>query len=157
MPTALEAAFAAANYLRRVFCAYCGKEAEFVGGITLYPRRKDLHHLNFWLCEPCGAYVGCHAENASPGEDGTRPLGRLANAELRAAKQRAHAIFDPIWKNGELTRPAAYRWLARELGIEDEACHIGEFDIDQCQAVIAACLRRQEITTHGQESRRPGN
>lgn len=146
MATALAAAFAAANYLRRVSCPYCGKEAEFVGGVTLYPRRKDLHHLNFWLCEPCDAYVGCHAENPSLGEDGTRPLGRLANAALRAAKQRAHAAFDPIWKTGLMTRLKAYRWLARELGIEDEACHIGEFDIAQCDAVISACLRGPHVS-----------
>ena len=51
----------------------------------------------------------------------------------------AHAVFDPLWKGGPMTRSAAYGWLADQLGIPRAACHIGEFDIDRCRLVVALC------------------
>jgi len=74
------------------------------------------------------------------------PLGRLANAELRAAKRAAHAAFDPIWKGGDMSRHAAYGWLAKQLGISRANCHIGMFDVDGCEAVVtAAAARLREV------------
>ena len=111
-------------------CPYCGKPAEFVTGSAIYPHRSDLHDKQFYRCQPCEAWVGCH--------DGTpHPLGRLANAELRAAKIAAHAAFDPLWVNrGIGRRKAAYRWLADHLGIPPSRCHIGWFDLEQCRRVV---------------------
>lgn len=37
-------------------------------------------------------------------------------------------------------RGAAYKWLAGELGISAEQCHIGMFDETMCQRVIDLCL-----------------
>lgn len=116
-----------------VNCDYCGKPAEQVTGKEIYPHRPDLFHKTFYRCVPCRAYVGCH-----PGT--TRPLGRLANAQLRAAKSAAHAAFDPIWKGGHKKRGSAYAWLADQLGIPQEKCHIGMFDVDACQRVVQACM-----------------
>jgi hypothetical protein len=110
-------------------CDYCKQPAQLVGGEIMYPRRPDLYAKNFYRCEPCGAWVGCH-----PGT--VTPLGRLANAELRAAKQRAHAAFDPLWHSGSMKRRDAYAWLASSLGIERNDCHIGMFDVQQCDAVV---------------------
>lgn len=118
-----------------VTCAYCNKPAELVGGEEIYPHRPDLYQKKFWRCRPCKAYVGCHKPNVGYG-DGTRPLGRLANAELRAAKSAAHAAFDPIWQNGIARRGSAYAWLANKLGIQPKQCHIGEFDVEQCKRVV---------------------
>lgn len=117
-------------------CPYCAASAEMVSGDVIYPHRPDLFEKKFWRCEPCDAYVGCHP--VGPGHDGTRPLGRLANAELRRAKQAAHAAFDPIWKNREMSRAKAYRWLANRLSVPASECHIGMFDTHQCKAVIEA-------------------
>lgn len=110
-------------------CQYCEQPAPLVSGDAIYPHRPDLAHKKFYQCAPCGAYVGCH--------DGTeRALGRLANAELRAAKSKAHLVFDPLWKSGKQTRSAAYKWLAQQLGIEPKKCHIGWMDLEMCQRVI---------------------
>ena len=111
-------------------CNYCGQPAEIVSGREIYPQRRDLWLKWFWNCKPCGARVGCH-----PGTK--RPLGRLANAELRAAKQAAHAAFDPLWKSGDMTRSEAYRWLGGMMGIAEP--HIGEFTVQQCERCVAAC------------------
>jgi hypothetical protein len=121
----------------RVTCDYCDRVAELVTGAAIYPHRPDLFGRRFWRCAPCGAWTGCHEPGKGQG-DGTKPLGRLANAELRRAKQAAHAAFDPLWKSRSMSRHEAYRWLAGELGISFENCHIGMFDVDGCRAVVSA-------------------
>lgn len=125
-----------------MICPYCNNPAQLVGGDTIYPYRPDLARLRFWACLPCDARVGCHGGS-------TRPLGRLANAELRQAKMEAHAAFDPLWKfhtfrNGyqTMTRNAAYGWLAGQLGINRADCHIGMFDVAQCRRVVEVCQAR---------------
>lgn len=86
----------------------------------------------YYLCEPCDAYVGCHPHTVSP-------LGRLANAQLRGAKQWAHAVFDPMWQSKRMTRRDAYLWLSKQMGISVNECHIGLFDVDQCRSVVDLC------------------
>lgn len=115
----------------QVRCPYCHNPAKLVGGDVIYPHRPDLFAKKFWQCLPCDAYVGTHK-----GSKDHQPLGRLANAELRAAKQRAHAAFDPIWKSGAMSRSEAYGALARLLGIEKKRCHIGWFDVERCSKVV---------------------
>jgi hypothetical protein len=117
-----------------VKCDYCGKPAELVKGREVYPgeRLRHLWHKDYYHCRPCGAYVGCHTGT-------TRPLGRLANAELRRAKIQAHEAFDRLWRGGGFSRSEAYRWLAEQLEIEPKACHIGYFDVEGCQRVAELC------------------
>lgn len=116
-----------------VICDYCGNKAALVTGRKIYPHRPDLNRLQFWHCEPCKAWVGCHKNSDA------QPLGRLANAELRLAKSAAHRDFDPLWKSGNMTRKQAYQWLSNQLGIPKENCHIGMFDVETCHRVQAAC------------------
>lgn len=125
-------------------CPYCGNDAKLVTGEVIYPHRKDLFDLKFWHCEPCDAYVGCHKKGAwvpdsHKHSDGTIPLGRLANAELREAKKSAHAAFDPIWTDQRMTRKTAYKWLANALGIDRKECHIGMMDAERCRKVVEVC------------------
>lgn len=133
-------------------CDYCGKPAEACTGADIYPHRPDLASKKFFRCVPCGAYVGRHADSG-------HALGRLANAELRAAKMRAHAAFDPLWKRGSPiwkfgrfhTRKVAYAWLASALGITKAECHIGMFDMDLCLKTEAVCLAEYPKTGKGIE------
>lgn len=132
--------------MTQVICQYCKQPAKRVTGEKIYPHRKDLRNKIFYLCSPCGAYVGCHL-----GTD--NPLGILANAELRDLKKRAHAVFDPIWKkrlaekqvadpkyNKGMARGGRYKKLAEVLGIEKRDCHIGMFSPELCKRTIEACL-----------------
>ena len=116
----------------KVFCPYCGKPAKLASGRDVYPNRRELWSKLFYLCKPCGAYVGCHRRT-------DKPLGRLANLELRRAKMGAHAAFDPLWQGGSMTRSEAYAWLARKLNITEDECHIGMFDVKTCRHAIAVC------------------
>jgi hypothetical protein len=99
--------------------------------------------LNFYQCAPCDAYVGCHKKNQKYQLDGTEPLGRLANSELRMWKSRTHRVFDPLWQKKDMfaSRKGAYQWLADELHINIEKCHVGMFDIEMCKEAIEACKR----------------
>ena len=115
-------------------CDYCKQPAKLANGAVIYPHRPDLSSKWFYQCTPCCAYVGCH-----PNGNGKTPLGRLANAELRRAKQAAHAAFDPIWRNGGMSRKGAYKWLGDALGLTTKQTHIGMFDVSQCHAVVANC------------------
>ena len=122
-----------------MLCAYEKSELVLVTyGKQNYPYQKDFGHI--WICPTCGAYVGCH-----PGTK--KPLGRTANAELRAAKRKAHATFDPLWNekmNREgiskgAARRAGYRWLSEQLGLPEEKTHIAMFDVGTCNRVIEIC------------------
>ena len=117
----------------KVICPYCQNDAKFVTGRKIYPHRPDLFNKRFYLCEPCGAYVGTHR--------GTKaPLGRLADQELRQWKMKAHAAFDPLWQVSSSLRSrrrsSCYKRLAKAMNINAQECHIGLFDVDQCKQVV---------------------
>lgn len=122
-----------------VICDYCRQPAELVSGAVIHPKHPHLRSQWFWRCAPCAAWVGCHANTKDH-----QPLGRLANAELRQARQGAHAIFDSLWRSGEMTRPEAYVWLANALHIQVGRCHIGWMDVDNCNRVMDAVLARPD-------------
>ena len=130
-----------------VKCDYCGEDAKLVKGTKIYPHRSDLAHLNFHYCDNghSPAYVGCHKQHPKYSPDGTTPLGRLADAELRAAKSAAHAAFDPLWRDKGVfkSRGEAYGWLACEMGLPKSECHIGMFDVEQCEQAKDIVLRRK--------------
>lgn len=119
-------------------CDYCNGETALVTGAVIYPRRPDLATLRFYLCRPCDAYVGCHPTTS-------KPLGRLANKSLRILKMKAHAAFDPIWKQGGVTRKVAYDWLSRAMGIDSKITHIGMFNEKDCEKVIELCRNKKGI------------
>ena len=113
-------------------CPYCGGDAELSTGHKVYPHRPDLASLKIWACFPCDAWVGTHKNSGEP-------LGRLANAELRMAKRKAHAAFDPLWKSGQMSRKKAYALLSEKMGLTPDETHIGMFDVEQCKTVILLC------------------
>jgi len=116
----------------QVVCRYCGREAVKKTGGEVYPHLPNLKKKIFWVCDPCDARVGCHGLT-------DKPLGDLANAELRKARSEAHRAFDPLWKTGTMTRSFAYAWLSKRLGINEELCHIGMFDAAMCRKVVEVC------------------
>lgn len=118
--------------MKTIACPYCGMRAEYVDSSEIYGKSYGM----IYLCRPCDAYVGVHKGTS-------RPLGRLANAELRHWKIAAHAAFDPLWQSGEYEkRNDAYAWLAEQMGLPRSKTHIGMFDIEQCKQVIQICNER---------------
>jgi len=125
--------------MSEVNCDYCHDSAVLVDSAEVYGGRS---YGLIWLCRPCGAYVGIHKDSKDH-----KPLGRLANAELRAAKVNAHSVFDPLWKrkmdkegcSKKEARKAGYYWLSKQLGISMKECHIGMFDVSMCKRVVEVC------------------
>lgn len=129
-------------------CDYCGSPARLVDGDYIYPHRPDLFKKKFWQCANGHpeAYVGCHP-------DSTKPLGRLADEDLRSAKKDTHNVFDPIWREKYSSRNRAYQWLAGRMGIPSRECHIGMFTLKQCEQarlIVAEELEYlRKAKTHG--------
>lgn len=116
-------------------CPHCGGACTIVNNAEIYGRE-----FGEWpwavLCTGCRAYVGLHPFTGIP-------LGTLATAPIRKARSEAKAAFQPLWQSGRMSRSDAYAWLAGALGIAKvEECHIGWFDVEQCQAVVRAVQQR---------------
>ena len=109
-------------------CPYCLNQAEWVENKEIYGKNYGKSVM-VWLCKKCNAYVGCHNNTRTP-------LGIMANKETREWRKKAHAVFDPIWKNRILKRKRAYGFLQRRLGFE---VHIGEADVETCKKIIDVC------------------
>lgn len=85
-----------------------------------------------FTCPHCNAAVGCHPNTL-------RPLGPLAPAHIRALRAKAHFALDPLWESGLMSRDNAYKWLAKELGLDVDSCHIVQLDRRQLtQAILLA-------------------
>ena len=116
-------------------CPYCGSDTVYVDSSVVYGKSYGM----IYLCKPCDAWCGVHKGTADP-------LGRLANAELRDKKKKAHAAFDPLWTrkmnqgvSKTVARKLAYAWLASQMELDIKFCHIGLFDEGQCEKVIELC------------------
>lgn len=111
-------------------CPYCRGVPVLCDSSKVYGRSYGP----IWLCE-CGAFCGCH-----PGTN--KPLGRVANQNLRTLKKMAHDSFDKIWKQKIMSRSKAYKWLSKNLGIPEKYTHIGMFSEETCKKVIELVNKR---------------
>ena len=92
-----------------------------------------------WHCVPCDAYVSTREVN---GEH--VPIGTLADSKLRYWRKTTHREFDPLWKHKmkrdgcskSKARNAGYAWLAKQMQLTKDECHIGKFDVSQCQQAL---------------------
>jgi len=124
-----------------VRCPYCGEQAILTDSSEVYHGKS---YGMIWICRPCKAWVGTHKNSKRH-----VPLGRLANAELRRWKIKAHDAFDDLWNrkmnrdrcSKTEARTAGYSWLAAELGIKEDDCHIGMFDVPMCRKAVDVCVR----------------
>lgn len=115
-------------------CAHCGSNCELTDGIEIYPHRDDLAYLNFWICRPCNAFVGCH-------KNGTfkTPLGLAANQELRSLRSQIHAVIDPAWKFYGYKRSEVYSIITIEyqkLFNTTDEYHTAKLNIAEAKAIL---------------------
>ena len=105
-------------------CPYCNKSAKWTSNDVVYGRKYGKSFMCYW-CKDCDAYVGCHNNTQ-------KPLGIMANKELRELRIECHNLFDILWRNGEMTRKQAYSYLKEKTGIK----HIGGTNKEECFKVI---------------------
>ncbi|QBZ71738.1 hypothetical protein [Pseudomonas phage KP1] len=116
---------------------------------------------NVYFCDGCGASAGCHRGT-------NKPLGQMGDRATRQLRKKAHDEFDKLWRSGLMRRSKAYNWLALQLGIEPDNCHMSQLSKDQLKDVItlsadyltnnhAALARRKAKQDAKQEKRNKRN
>lgn len=75
---------------------------------------------------------------------------RARDRQANAARKAAHKWFDRIWRQGYMRRSEAYFWLALQLGIPVDDCHMGMMSNSECHRVIEVAKRYLE-----EKERRP--
>ena len=95
----------------KIYCCQCKKDIKpiKVKGALVYPYNTKLQDLDFWMCQRCKNFVGCHPNS-------TRPLGVIANKEIKQMRIKIHNLLDPIWKSGKMSRKEVYKQLSDVLG-----------------------------------------
>ena len=120
--------------MNKIVCPYCGNKAVLSDSSVIYGKSYGQVYLcsNYPVCD---AFVGVH-------KGSVKPLGTLANNELRDLRKRAHNLFDRIWRDKEMSRNGAYRWLADKMGLSRKQTHIAMFNESQCRQVIEIMKER---------------
>lgn len=116
---------------REIWCCACGEsvQARLTNGAECYPHRPDLSDIPRWKCDSCGNHVGTHHKT----KNRTQPLGNIPSPELKKARMHIHALIDPVWKTGKVSRGKLYAHLSAQLGYE---YHTGEIrTIDEARNV----------------------
>ena len=125
------------NDLFNQICPYCYSKVLIKDSSIVYGKSYGYVYIcsNFPKCD---SYVGCHPRSK-------KPLGRLANKELRNLKMEAHKYFDYLWAlrkkitNDRWSRSRGYKWLSQQMKKEIKDTHIGMFDIEEVKKVIEIC------------------
>lgn len=120
-----------------VRCPYCRKLAVLISSKFIY----GCDHGMVWACLDCDAYVGTH----KGGSRHLRPLGSLANKELRGLRALAHKHFDALWQDGLMSRQEAYKLLRKKMHLNRQQAHIAKFSVEQCLQLLEI-LRAMERT-----------
>lgn len=116
-------------------CPYCGRPVQLRPASYVYA--NNLNPDNYlYVCNgypnKCNAYVGAHRKSL-------KPMGTLADSELRHKRIEAHKALDKIWREGLMTRHGAYAWLMSKLGLKEKDMHIGKFSYYYCGETIREC------------------
>lgn len=97
-----------------IYCVACAGivDARLTNGAEIYPHRKDLADLPFWICDMCSNYVGCHHKSNNP----TQPKGDIPTPEVRKYRTTLHRLIDPLWQSNKIKRKHLYARMSEALG-----------------------------------------
>lgn len=124
------------NYQTSMRCPYCGRPVQLRPSSYVYGE-DNLDPQGFlYVCngypKACDAYVGAHKKDM-------RPMGTLANGELRHKRIEAHRALNQIWQEGYMTKHGTYIWLQNRLNLRKQDMHIGKFSYYLCMETIREC------------------
>lgn len=117
-----------------MICNCCGSsdiKVSSAGKLSDYPF--------FARCNSCNATASVNHAN--------KPVGTFADKSTRKLRDIAHKEFDRIWRNSinETSRDDAYEWLAKELMIPLDLCHLSFMGKDALKKVIEVSKKRCEV------------
>ena len=116
-------------------CPYCGSRAFLRPASVINKTEQPDAGAMFYVCArypACDAYVTAHTANH-------KPMGTLANRQLRQKRRIAHVVFSQLWQNELMSKKEAYRWLQMQLGVDPEDAHIARFSDYRCEETIRLC------------------
>ena len=111
-------------------CPYCGSSVLYRSADGIY--KDNSKNVMLYVCSnypECDAYVRVH-----PGTN--KPVGTMANQQLRVLREKTHKAFDKIHKSGIMTKQEAYYWLANLIDAPLSEAHIGYLREYYCQKVL---------------------
>lgn len=119
--------------LSEVICPYCGKKAVLRSASYLYGEKRIFTpETMFYVCSgypECNAYVSANQKN-------NRPLGTMADGELRNLRIQAHRALREIWTQGYMTKNSTYHWLSGKLALPEKETHVAMFSTYRCMETI---------------------
>ena len=106
------------------------RPAEYVYG------KRNLNPDNYlYVCSGypfCDSYIGVHKKSM-------RPMGTLANGDLRHKRIEAHRALNKVVQTGIMTKHGVYIWLQNRLCLREKDMHIGMFSEYRCEETIRDC------------------
>lgn len=118
-----------------VKCPYCNALAVKRPAIFIYGDKTIDQDAFVYVCPrypACNSYVAAHKRTG-------RPMGTLANGDLRHMRILAHQAFNRLWMEGYMEKGEAYRWLQLQLHLPESMAHIAMFSEYLCERVIELC------------------
>lgn len=109
-------------------CNLCGGNVEYIPNSMIYGKSYGSGWC--YRCSQCKAFVGTHKTNP------LKPLGVLADKEMRILRMKCHKILDSTWKTPN-ERTKAYDDLAVRLGYEKGDCHFSWMSKEELKTALA--------------------
>lgn len=118
---------------KNIVKCHCGAHAMLRPASVVHGDKAKGEYL--YVCSrypACDSYVGVH-------EKTRKPLGTLANRELRGKRIQAHRVFNQLWMSGMMKKWQAYKWMQAKLGLNSDQAHIAKFSEYMCDELISLC------------------
>lgn len=134
--------------MMNIFCVACQKkvEARLTNGAEVYPHRPDLYKLNFWICDNCKNFVGCHKNG-----NGKKPLGNIPTPKIKMLRKQIHSQLDPLWQSGKYSRKWLYKTISKKIGKEYHTATIAS--VEEAKTVLNILSEiKNEKTNYPQNS-----
>ena len=108
-----------------LYCPYCKRPGVLRPAAYVYGDNNLDPEKYLYVCSgypSCDSYIGAHKKSM-------RPMGTMADSNLRNKRIEAHRALDAIWKNGYMTKHSTYIWLQNRLNLREKDTHIGMFSV----------------------------
>ena len=130
----------------RIHCPYCGslatlRPASVIHGLSDISAGTYLYVCRRWPA--CDAYVSAHGRTH-------RPMGTLANGDLRHKRILAHRALEQLQQSRHMEKWEVYIWLQAKLGLDERQAHIGQFSEWMCDEVVRLCRQASAPPAAGQ-------
>lgn len=113
----------------KLYCPYCGRMAVLRPAKHVYGSRNLDSGNYLYVCSgypSCDSYIGVHKKTM-------RPMGTLANGDLRHKRIEAHRALNQVVNSGMMTKKGIYIWLQNRFGLREKDMHIGKFSEYRCE------------------------